>query len=262
MELLLSYITTFLACALGTVCGMGGGIIIKPVLDATGIMSVASVTFLSGCTVICMTGWTVGKTILRKESVIDLRNTTLLAVTAALGGIAGKELFNRVAACFVNPDTAGGVQAALLLVATAATFVYTLNKDKITSKETDSLVLILALGFLLGTFGAFLGIGGGPFNVALLIYFFSMNTKKAAQNSLYIIFFSQIASTLKTICSKGFPEIPCSILIGMIICGILGSELGRRVNKKIDDSVATKFLLGAMIVVMVINVYNILKFLL
>ena len=44
----------FAACILGTICGMGGGIIIKPVLDDIGVMSVAEVNFISGCMVIDM----------------------------------------------------------------------------------------------------------------------------------------------------------------------------------------------------------------
>ena len=65
----------FAACILGTICGMGGGIIIKPVLDATGVMSVAAVNFLSGCTVIAMSCWRVGKTALKKESALDMHST-------------------------------------------------------------------------------------------------------------------------------------------------------------------------------------------
>lgn len=260
MAYFLCYLITFLACGLGTICGMGGGIIIKPVLDATGLMSVAAITFLSGITVICMTTWTLGKTFLRKESVIDLKNTTVLAITASIGGLLGKTLFQKVAALFEDPNTAGGVQASFLFLATFLTFLYTRKKDEIKSRETDSLIMIALLGFGLGVFGAFLGIGGGPFNVALLFYFFNMQTKKAAQNSLYIILFSQMASSFKTMISKGLPEFPISLLIGMIILGILGSEIGRRINKKIDDKIATKCLLGAMILIMGINLYNVFKF--
>ena len=79
MILLICYFVTFFACWIGTICGMGGGIIIKPVLDATGIMTVSTITFLSGCTVIAMTCWSVGKTLIRGESVIDVKNTTFLS---------------------------------------------------------------------------------------------------------------------------------------------------------------------------------------
>lgn len=256
------FLTAFFACSIGTICGMGGGIIIKPVLDATGVMNVSSITFISGCTVIAMTCWSVGKTILKKESVIEFKSTTYLAIGAALGGLLGKQLYVMVAGLFDKENTAGGVQACLLLGATLATFIYTLNKNKIQSKKITSPAVAVIIGLLLGVLGSFLGIGGGPFNVAVLYYFFSMNTKKATQNSLYIVLFSQVASTLKTVTFDTIPSFNAVILIGMVIFGIIGSEFGRKINKKIDDRQATYLFEGAMILIMCINIYNIIKFLL
>ena len=46
---------------------------------------------------------------------------------------------------------------------------------------------------------AFLGIGGGPINLAILSFCFSMDSKTAALNSLYIILFSQAASFINTL---------------------------------------------------------------
>ncbi len=261
MIFLICYLVTFFACGIGTICGMGGGIIIKPVLDATGVMTVNTITFLSGCTVIAMTCWSVGKTFLKKESVIDTRNTTFLAVGAAIGGLIGKQLYVMTASLFSNPDTAGGIQACLLLAATFATFLYTLKKDKIKSRQVQSGTAGIAIGLALGILGSFLGIGGGPFNVAVLYYFFSMPTKKATQNSLYIVLFSQVASTFKTVAFDKIPDFNWIILIGMMLCGVLGSEMGRRVNKRIDDRQATYLFEGAMILIMCINIFNIFKFL-
>ena len=47
----------------------------------------------------------------------------------------------------------------------------------------------------------------------------------------------------------------------MILFGIIGSEFGRRINKKINDKQATYLFEGAMILIMCINIYNIIKFL-
>lgn len=255
------FLVTFLACLLGTICGMGGGIIIKPVLDAAGVMSVSTITFLSGCTVIAMTCWNMGKTFLQKESVIDLKNTTFLAVGAAVGGLVGKQVFSVVESLFADKNTAGGVQACLLFAATLATLIYTINKDKIESRHVNSPAAGLLLGMLLGILGSFLGIGGGPFNVAVLYYFFSMSAKRAAQNSLFIVLLSQVTSTAKTIFFEGIPSFDGMILLGMILFGIVGSEAGRRINKKIDNRQATWLLEGAMVLIMCINVFNIIQFL-
>lgn len=256
------YLVTFFACTIGTICGMGGGIIIKPVLDATGVMTVSTITFLSGCTVIAMTCWSVGKTMLRRESVIDIKKTTFLALGAAIGGLSGKQLYSFVSSFFADPNTAGGIQACLLLAATLATFIYTLHKDKVTSKQVNSLTVCIIIGLILGVLGAFLGIGGGPFNMAILYYFFSMPTKKATQNSLYIVLFSQAASTLKTVTFDGIPDFHLSLLLGMVLVGIIGSEFGRRINRKTDEHQATFLFEGAMILIMCINLFNIFKFLL
>lgn len=257
---LVCYGITFFACIIGTLCGMGGGIIIKPVLDATGVMSVAAITFLSGCTVIFMSCWNVGKNILKKESVLDLRNTFSLALGAAVGGLIGKQLYVMVASLFADQNTAGGVQACLLFAATFATLLYTIKKDKFHAKEVHSPLVGTLIGLLLGILGSFLGIGGGPFNVAVLYYFFSMPTKKATQNSLLIVLLSQLTSTLKTVIFDGIPAVAPSILIGMILLGILGSEVGRRIHKRINNQQATFLLECVMVLIMCINLYNIIKF--
>ena len=261
MTQLICYLVTLFSCIIGTICGMGGGIIIKPVLDATGVMAVSTITFLSGCTVIAMSCWNVGKTALKRESVLDMRSTPYLAVGAAAGGLVGKQLYTMVAALFADQNTAGGVQACLLLAATFATLIYTINKDRLTSRHVNAPAVAVVIGLLLGMLGSFLGIGGGPFNVAVLCYFFSMPTKKAAQNSLFIVLLSQLTSTLKTILSSGVPQLDLSILLGMMVLAVIGSEVGRRINKKIDNRQATLCLEGAMVLTMCISVYNIVKFL-
>lgn len=256
----LAYVITFFACMIGTLSGMGGGIIIKPVLDTSGQMSVAVVTFLSGVTVIMMTAWTLGKTVMRRESVLSVRNTVLLAASAAVGGLFGKQAYSIIAAWFPEPDMAGGAQATLLLTATIATFIYTIYKDKVHTKNVSSLGVIIVIGLLLGALGAFMGIGGGPFNVAVLYYFFSMPTKTATQNSLLIVLFSQLSSVLKTTMIDGVPQFPPAILAGMIFVGILGSETGRRINQKIDEDQATCLFEWAMILIMAVSAYNIYSF--
>ena len=260
MIYLICCLVTFAACILGTVCGMGGGIIIKPVLDATGVMSVAAVTFMSGCTVIAMSCWSIGKAFFKKESVLDLRSTPYLAIGAALGGLDGKQLLNLVTAQFADRDTAGGVQACILLFATLATLLYTIKKDKFQQRHIQSKAVSLGIGLFLGLIGAFLGIGGGPFNVAVLCYFFSMPTKKATQNSLLIVLFSQIASTLQTVLTAGAPQIDFVLLAGMIAVAVAASEVGRQIHRRIDERQATFWLEGIMILIMGISIYNMVKF--
>ncbi len=68
------------------------------------------------------------------------------------------------------------------------------KKEKIHTKRVHNLVASLGVGIVLGVLSAFLGIGGGPFNLTILDYFFSMDTKKAAKASPFIIMFSNTIS--------------------------------------------------------------------
>lgn len=255
------FLVAFIACTIGKICGMGGGVIIKPVLDAFGVMSVSSINLLSGCTVIGMTLWSVCKTALQGNSKVDIRSSTPLAIGAAIGGIMGKELFSSVEKLFSDPNRAGGIQAGILFIAMMATLIYTVKKDKVKSMHVTNPVVIVFIGLVLGMLGSFLGIGGGPFNMAVLFLFFSMPVKTAAQNSLYIILISQVTSLIRQVLSGHLPPIIPAVLIGMVVFGIIGSEVGGNINKRLTDKSATVLFECATILVMAICVYNGYKFL-
>lgn len=248
------------ACVIGKICGMGGGVIIKPAMDAAGLMSVAAVNFISGCTVVSMTCWSVGKSVVKKESQIDWAISTPLAVGAAFGGLLGKQLFSVVASLFANQNTAGGVQAALLGIATALTMLYTLKKDHITARQVRFKLSCAMIGLGLGVLGTFLGIGGGPFNMAVLYYFFSMSTKIAAQNSLYVILVSQVVGLLWTAIGQGIPSVDTPLLLGMMVCGIAGSEVGGQINRYLSEKRVTELFIAVMALVLAICAYNIFKY--
>lgn len=73
------------------------------------------------------------------------------------------------------------------------------------------------MGVLLGIISSFLGIGGGPINLVVLGYCFSMDSKTAAVISLYIILFSQLASLLAALIS-GVPDYSPSIILFLVLC--------------------------------------------
>ena len=87
-----------------------------------------------------------------------------------------------------------------------------------------------------------------------------METKTAAQNSLYIILFSQIASLLNTLITRTVPEFEAGLLILMVAGGILGGAGGRVVNRRMDGAMVNKLFIGLMVIIMLICVYNIVQF--
>ena len=52
--ILLVFAICLIASTIGGICGIGGGVVIKPVLDAMGVMTVSTASFLSGLTVLAM----------------------------------------------------------------------------------------------------------------------------------------------------------------------------------------------------------------
>ena len=115
---ILFFLISFFASIIGAICGIGGGIIIKPVMDAFGVLDVSVINFLSGCTVLSMTTYSVCKSFVAKDSSVNMKTGTPLAIGAAIGGLIGKELFSMVASLFASPNTAGAVQAFVLLLIT------------------------------------------------------------------------------------------------------------------------------------------------
>ena len=261
MQVILYLIVSFLASVIGAICGIGGGVIIKPVLDLCGLASVSTISFLSGCTVLSMSCYSVAKNLSTGESRVDMKTGTPLAIGGAVGGILGKQMFSAVRAMFANPNTVGAVQAICLALLTVGTLIYTINKNRIRTKQVSSPAVCLLIGLALGILSSFHGIGGGPFNLVILFYFFSMDTKTAAQNSLYIILFSQVTSLITTLLTHTVPEFEWAALILMVAGGISGGMAGRKLNKKLDNAAVDRLFIGLMAVIICISIFNTARYL-
>lgn len=260
MVYVLFFIISFLASIAGAICGIGGGVIIKPLLDSFGLMDVKTISFLSGCTVLAMSTYSFVVSKMKKESLVDMRIGTPLAVGAAAGGVLGKSLFQALVSSF-DQNYVGAIQAGCLLAVTLGTLVYTIYKTRVKTMHVTNLIVCLLVGLVLGVMSSFLGIGGGPINLVVLFFFFSMPTKTAAQNSLYIILFSQITSLLNSIVTSTVPAFSVALLVLMAAGGILGGFCGRKINKKIDDHKVDLLFMGLMVVIIFINIYNMYRFL-
>ena len=71
--MLIFFLVALTASIAGAICGIGGGVIIKPVLDLLHLETVAAISFLSGCTVLSMSCYSVGKSLLAKERSVSLK---------------------------------------------------------------------------------------------------------------------------------------------------------------------------------------------
>lgn len=259
MDFILYGLICFVATTIGSISGIGGGVIIKPLLDISSPLSAGTISFLSGCTVLSMS---VASLIQSRKSEIkvDGKATTALAIGAAFGGVAGKVLFSMIEAASENASLISTLQNIILALLTVFVAVYVLCKDRIRTTEIDSHVVRLMIGLALGCAGAFLGIGGGPINLVVLYFFFSMDTKTAALSSIYIIFFSQTASLLYTLAAGEVPAFDLITLLVMAGCGILGGIFGRFLSGRLSAKGTDKLFFCVLIVITGIAIANIIRF--
>lgn len=256
---ILIFAICLLASVTGSICGIGGGVIIKPVLDALGIMSVSAISFLSGLTVLSMSVISVFKQ--RRLHLVDLRIGSLLAAGAVAGGIAGNAAFQILKAAAGNDRFVGMVQALVLAFVTLMTLLYnTFLKKRSLSRRVHRGPACAGIGGLLGVLSAFLGIGGGPINLAVLSFAFSFDTKTAAANSLYIIMCSQISNFLISCVRRTVPDFPWIYLVFMVAAGVSGGLIGTEVNKKISPAATDRLFGGLLCVIIMICLYNSWRF--
>ena len=259
LEAIILFVVCILASSVGAVVGAGGGVIIKPVLDMIGLLPVSTVSFCSGCTVLGMSVCSLIRN--RNDGVkLQLKMSTALAIGAVGGGLIGKWMFEMVRNGFGNERMLGAIQAIFLTLITIGVFVYICNKDKLPSKHVDNFGVAILIGIFLGIISSFLGIGGGTSNVAVLFFFFSMQAKEAAKNSLYIIIFSQISSIVSAIATGSVPDFTWMNLLFMVAGGISGALIGAAISKRIDNKGVEKLLKGLLLVIIAIDFYNVLKY--
>ena len=253
MTLLLFFLVSLLASTAGAACGIGGGILIKPVLDALALADAAAASFLSGCTVLVMSGYNTARTVAAKERSVEWAIVLPLALGAAAGGAAGKQLFQGMAGDLL---AAKWLQNICLATLTAGTLLYLLCKKRVKTHTFRHPALSAAVGGALGLVSAFLGIGGGPVNLAALSYFFGMDTKTAAQSSLAVIFFSQAAALALSLASHSVPALRLETLALMALGGLLGGEAGRWLRQKRSLAAMDRLLAALMVIIICTCVYS------
>ncbi len=254
------FLISFIASTVGAISGIGGGVIIKPSLDTFSTLPVAAISFLSGCTVLSMTIVTLFRS-RGGEVSLNRKISSLLALGGIAGGLAGKYLFDLALERFSSASTVSLIQSSLLAIMVALVFLFILNKERIVPGEYSSGILALLTGSFLGVIASFLGIGGGPINIALLYLFFSMDAKKAALNSIFIIFLSQSASLFFTLAAGNVPDFDVSVLLLMMSGGVLGGFAGSFVTRRVSLRGVDSVFLAVLFLIFVLSGVQIFRIL-
>ena len=254
------YFFIFLAsCILGAIVGLGGGVIIRPILDAIGHHGVDDIGFLTSSAVLVMALVSTMKKV-QDGTKIDFSKAALICVGSLIGGMVGDQLLRVPAAMFGETN--------LQIIQTLSTIfflglaIYFTEKSNL-RYEIRNKLLYLSLGIFLGTIAVFLGIGGGPINVPVFMILFSLPVKQATAYSIVVIFFSHFSRMITmglTGDELGYGMFDSGFLPFIIPAAIIGGAIGAVISRKLSDVAVRKTFTVTMFVLIAINVFNLVLF--
>lgn len=253
---IISTIIIFLACSIGAIVGFGGGVIIKPVLDGMGFCTIDIVNFVSSCAVLAMSISSMVRHRIQKTQ-FDKKIALSLSLGAVIGGYLGNRLF-RLAIDGIGKEKLVVFQAVMIILFVGFAEFYVNMKNPKTFHLTNPVAMVVS-GLALGMLNSFLGIGGGPINMTVLLLLFSLAVKQGAVYSICVVFFCQLSNLATLFINNRFE--PYVEYWPLIICGmvaaVVGGLLGSTLNKKFSDKTVRIIFSLVMLVVFGINVYNI-----
>lgn len=258
MQYIIYLLLALFATTVGSLSGMGGGVIIKPMMDVLGDYDVQTIGVISSITVFAMAIVSVMKQI-KSGTKIPFKTAIPLAIGSIIGGYLGQKILDFIVEALNANSIAKIVQNTVLAILILYVIIYMKNKSRIKGQNFDGIIVSMVVGAFLGFCSSFLGIGGGPINVALIIYLFSYNTKIATVCSLVTILFAQISKLCTTALTTGFAGFDLSVVPLMVAGGVLGGFIGASLNKKFSEKTVEKAFNGVQILVLMMTVFNIVS---
>ena len=230
----------FAAGILGSMIGLGGGIIVVPVLTFLGFPP----TLAASNSLFAAFSNAVASTIsYSRQKRIEYSIGLKLGLLSIPGTVLG---------AYISTDDAPGIFKILFGLVLISSIVYIFTKRKMESKQinTSKLVMLLAIGssFFAGIISSFFGIGGGIIFVPLMVAAMGMGMKKAAPTSQFILLFASF-SGLITHSILGHPDFYQSLLlaIGAFAGGMFGARLSLEVKEKNLQIIVSIALIAAAI---------------
>lgn len=251
--LLLYFLTIFLSNTIGALSGMGGGVIIKPLLDLIDYHSLTSISFYSSIAVFTMSISSTYKQYQNGISV-DFKKAAGISFGSLIGGVVGDRLLDFAINLVSSQETVQIIQYLIMLVTLVLVLVYQHYSNFYLSLSSVWAFILLGIG--LGIYSTFLGIGGGPINVACLMFCFGMDIKVATVYSIITIFFSQLAKLITLAGTVGFASFDLKLLWAIIPAALLGGYIGGLLSKHLTQKQLTKIYSMVVLLVILLNVYN------
>ena len=247
------FIVILLACVLGAIVGLGGGVFIRPIFDTIGYHGMADIQFFSSAAILSMAVVSTIKKMMDGTE-IDKSKAVLISVGALIGGVFGDFALLGVLSMVEAESTAQSIQAISTAAVLLVSIVLTVKSSY--RYEVKSRGLSFVFGIFLGGIAVFLGIGGGPLNVPLMMIFFGLSIKSAAAYSIIIVFFSHLSRIIAIGWTVGFYGFDLSMLVFIIPAAVIGGLVGAKFSKILSDEAVKKVFIAAMSAVILLNIIN------
>ena len=253
------YFLVFLfSCLLGAIVGLGGGVIIRPVLDAIGYHNVMNIAFFTSSAIIIMSVVSTSQKKAKGGANIQISTAVLISLGALVGGALGDLLLQFLIGLFRYESTMQMIQAITnIIVLTSAIYFTSSERFRF---ELKAKWLYPVLGLLLGAVAMLLGIAGGPVNVPVFMVLFSMSAKNAAAYSIVVIFFAHLLRLVNMGITPGFASFDLSFLLATLPAAAIGGAAGAMISRKMTDKSVTKAFNITMVGLVGLNIFNIVTF--
>jgi len=214
----------FAAGLLGSIIGLGGGIIIVPVLTFFGF----SPALAASNSIFAVFSNAIASSIsYAKQRRIEYSIGLKLGLLSIPGTIVG---------AFVSSEITPSIFKILFALILISASIYIFSKRKLEQKNYNlsKQIMILAIGasFFAGIISGLFGIGGGIIFVPLMVVAMGLSMKNAAPTSQFILLFAS-ASALVTHTILGHPDFYQALLlaIGAFVGGLVGARLSLEIKE-------------------------------
>ena len=258
MQIIIYSMIVLGATMIGAITGLGGGIIIKHAFDFVGMDTTSMISVYSTVAVFTMCLVSIYK---RSKQGFHVKKKIALGLAfgSVIGGKIGDVIFLQAVES-LGSQVVSATQSVILFLLLGGIILFTLNKERIRTLEVTNLVAIVTIGLTVGIISVYLGIGGGPLNIALLVYFFSMKAKDAAAYSILMIFFAQIIKMGTVIRDFEKYNNVSLVILAIAIFAVLGGWIGTKIQSKLTHEAVEKLYLGLMGVLVLMTAFNVFKF--
>ncbi|HKZ52707.1 MAG TPA: sulfite exporter TauE/SafE family protein [Candidatus Acidoferrales bacterium] len=220
-----------LAGTFGALVGLGGGVIIVPVLSLLLDLPIKTAVGISLVCVIATSSGAAAVYVQRRWT--DLRLGMVLELATALGAITGALVVTLLPDSFLK-----GMFGAFLLYAAVALLRQRQGEMvEVTAEPPDYQVrnhpLGLGVSYVAGSVSGMLGIGGGPIKVPLMHLFMGVPLKVAAATSNFMMGVTAAASAFLYY-NRGdvIVAVAAPLAVGVFAGALLGSHLTRRIHSR------------------------------